>query len=181
MCALYGHLRYFKSKQKYLQYGPCFQTIFSLLMTMDIWKDNIHVKFSYFIKNGFFTGFQCGFLPDEKLFDESPLIDVTGIFLDISMKFEKVWHEALVCKLKSHGISGNLLKLIENYLIDRKQRVVLNDKTSSWKRVLSGIPRGSVLEPLLLLIYINDVPNDIKSICKIFADYTSWFPKCEDF
>ena len=75
------------------------------------------------------------------------------------MKFEKVWHKGLVCKLKSHGISGNLLKLIENYLIDRKQRVVLNDKTSSWKRVLSGIPRGSVLEPLLLLIYINDVPN----------------------
>ena len=97
------------------------------------------------------------------------------------MKFEKVWHEALVCKLKSHGISGNLLKLIENYLIDRKQRVVLNDKTSSWKKVLSGIPRGSVLEPLLLLIYINDVPNDIKSICKILADYTSWFPRCEDF
>ena len=83
--------------------------------------------------------------------------------------------------MKSYGISGNLLKLIENYLTDRKQRMVLNGQTSSWERVLSGVPQGSVLGTLLFLIYIKDLPDSIQSICKIFADDTSLFSKCHDF
>ena len=90
--------------------------------------------FEYFIENELFTVCQSGFLPGDsctsqllgiiheiqKSFDENPPIDVRGIFLDISKAFDKVWHKGLIYKLKSYGISGNLLKLIENYSTDCK-------------------------------------------------------------
>ena len=69
---------------------------------------------------------------------------------------------------------------MENYLTGRQQRVVLNGQNSSWKNILTGIPQGSVLGPLLFLIYINDLPNGIESICKIFADDTSLFSEVKD-
>ena len=69
---------------------------------------------------------------------------------------------------------------MENYLTGRQQRVVLNGQNSSWKNILAGVPQGSVLGPLLFLIYINDLPNGIESICKIFADDTSLFSKVKD-
>ena len=69
---------------------------------------------------------------------------------------------------------------MENYLTGRQQRVILNGQTSSWRNILAGIPKGSVLGPLLFFIYINDLPNEIKSICKIFADDTSLFSKVKD-
>ena len=78
------------------------------------------------------------------------------------------------------GISGELLNLLENYLSDRYQRVVLNGQTSSWTPVLAGVPQGSILGPLLFLIYINDLPNDLKSNAKLFADDTSLFTVVND-
>ena len=102
------------------------------------------------------------------------------IFLDIFKAFDKVWHAGLIFKLKIYGIGGDLLKLLINYLKDRKQRVVLNGQTSSWKNILAGVPQGSVLGPILFLIYINDLPDGIKSIYKIFADDTSLFSKVKD-
>ena len=64
---------------------------------------------------------------------------------------------------------------MQDYLRSQQQRVVLNGQTSSWENVLAGVPQGSVLGPLLFLIYIDDIPEGIKSICKIFADDTSLF------
>ena len=98
-------------------------------------------------------------------------------FLDISKAFDKVWRKGLTFKLKSYGVEGSLLKLMKNYLTGRQQRVALNGQTSSWKNILAGVPLGSVLGALLFLIYINDLPNGIESICKIFADNTSLFSK----
>ena len=77
----------------------------------------------------------------------------------------------LLSKLNSYGIRGNALRWITAFLRDRKQRVVLNGFKSSWTNVLSGVPQGSVLGPLLFLVYINDLPDCIEnSSVKIFAD-----------
>ena len=100
-----------------------------------------------------------------------------GVFLDISKAFDKVWHDSLTFKLKAYGIEGELLSLLENYLQNLEQRVVLNGQTSAWRKIYSGVPQGSVLGPLSFLIYINDLPDGLTSICKIFADDTSLFSK----
>ena len=74
-----------------------------------------------------------------------------------------------------HGINDKLLKLMQDYLRSRQQPVVLNAQTSSWEKVLVGVPQGSVLGPVLVLIYINHILEGIRSIFKIFADDTSLF------
>ena len=72
------------------------------------------------------------------------------------------------------------MRLLEKYLDNQKHRVILDGQCSSWKIILSGVPQGSVLVPLLFLIYINDLPNGLDPICKIFADDTSIFLKVFD-
>ena len=98
----------------------------------------------------------------------------------MSKAFDKVWHSGLLFKLKQNGIGGSLLKMLEVYLSERKQRVVLNGQESSWKPLSSGVPQGSVLGPLLFLIYINDLTQNISSTMKLFADDSSLFIKVND-
>ena len=97
------------------------------------------------------------------------------MFLDISKAFDKVWHDGLVFKLKTYGITGPLLVLIESYLSSRQQRVILNGKSSDWSLIIAGVLQGSVLGPLFFLIYINDLVDDVSSEAKLFADDTSLF------
>ena len=92
------------------------------------------------------------------------------IYTDFSKAFDSVPHKRLILKLKAYGIRGNLLKWISNFLSDRKQRVVLGSQKSSWKQVTSGIPQGSVLGPILFTIFINDMPDIVESMMKLFAD-----------
>ena len=87
-------------------------------------------------------------------FDYNPSVDIRGIFLDILKAFDKVCHDGLIFKLQMYGIDGKLLKLFKSYVKDRQQRALLNGQTSSWKNVLAGVLQGSVLGPLLFLIYI---------------------------
>ena len=80
-------------------------------------------------------------------FDCNPPLEVRLVFLDMSKTFDKVWHEGLFYKLKS--ISGELYDLLENYLSGRLQMVILNGQTSSLRPILTGVPEGSILGPLL--------------------------------
>ena len=113
-------------------------------------------------------------------FDCNPSLEVRGVFLDLSKAFDKVWHDGLIYKLKSLGISGSLLKLIQNYLDNRFQRVLLNGQTSEWKPVKAGVPQGSILGPLFFLVYINDICSNLSTNVKLFADDTSFFSTVND-
>ena len=113
-------------------------------------------------------------------FDQSPNLEVRANFLDISKAFDKVWHEGLIFKLQNIGISGNLLSLLKSFLNNRFQRVVLNGQCSNWSSVLPGVPQGSILGPLLFLIYLNDLPEGLESSAKLFADDTSLFSTIYD-
>ena len=101
--------------------------------------------FNFFLQNKLFTPCQSSFIPGDSCvsqilsitdeiyqsFDCHPPIDIRGTFFGISKAFDKVWHKGLIFKLKTYGIDAKLLKLLENYLTDRQQRVVLNGQTSS--------------------------------------------------
>ena len=150
--------------------------------------------FKFLDDNNLLSSNQSGFRPSDSCeyqllsvvhdiyasFDCCPSLEVRGVFLDISKAFDRVWHEGLIYKLQSLGISGLPLKCIESFLSNRSQRVLLNGQSSSWSPVLAGVPQGSVLGPLLFLVYINDLSKNLSSTAKLFADDTSIFSVVHD-
>ena len=93
-----------------------------------------------------------------------------GCFLDISAAFDKVWHNGLLAKLEQVGITGILLQLFKSYLLDRKQCTVVDGVKSSLISITAGVPQGSRLGPLLFIIYINDIVDNLESEILVFAD-----------
>ena len=83
-----------------------------------------------------------------KGFDANLSLDICRIFLDISKVFDRVWHEALIFKLRSYAISDSLLRLFNNALSEKLQRMVLKGQASEWRKVLAGVPQGSDSGPL---------------------------------
>jgi hypothetical protein len=98
--------------------------------------------------------------------------EVRVVFCDISKVFDRVWHKGLLHKLESIGIRGSLLSWVKKYLSERKQRVVINNSTSSWRDIHAGVPQGSIVVSLLFIVFINDILTDINSTIKLFADDT---------
>ena len=127
-------------------------------------KNDSTINQLLYICHEIFSSFNC-----------NPPSEARSIFLDISKAFDKVWHAGLVFKMKRNGIQGKLLRLLSDFLDDRQQRALLNGKSSEWLHVEAGVPQGSVLGPLLFLLYINDITVDIKSNIRIFADDVSLF------
>ena len=102
--------------------------------------------------------------------DQGEMVDV--VFLDFAKAFDKLPHQRLLLKVASLDIGGKLFDWISSWLLNRTQRVCINGIVSVWKLVLSGIPQGSVLGPLLSLMFINDLDLNIHNVLLKFADDT---------
>ena len=103
-------------------------------------------------------------------FDERVQTDI--VYLDFAKAFDTVPHNRLIHKLQQAGIRGKLLYWIRGFLSGRKQRVILRNGRSNWLNVTSGVPQGSILGPLLFILYVNDIPDSISTTVKMFADDT---------
>jgi hypothetical protein len=141
--------------------------------------------FSFLSENNILSSSQSGFIPGDSTVNQLLTIydnlcsafdnglTTQAVFLDITKAFDRVWHRGLLFKLESVGIIGPMLDWCRDYLSNRKQAVVIRGEKSEFKSILSGVPQGSVLGPLLFLIYINDIVENIESDIKLFADDTS--------
>ena len=110
-----------------------------------------------------------------KMLDEKSPIDV--IYLDFKKAFDSVPHERLLAKLKAYGINGQIQNWIRDFLSGRIQKVKIGESKSEIAQVKSGIPQGSILGPVLFTIFINDLPDSVEGLCKIFADDTKIYNK----
>ena len=142
--------------------------------------------FDYFQRNFLISIWQSRFIPGHstvthlvEMYDTfcravSEGKEIRVVFCDVSRAFDRVWHRGLLLKLEKCGITGSLLAWLVDYLRDRYQRVVLNGQLSTWMMIMAGVPQGSVLGPLLFLIYINDITHVIRHCqIRLFADDTS--------
>ena len=138
----------------------------------------------YFLDNNLVSPKQSGFRPGDSCINQllsitpdiftsfDKALEVRGVFLDISKAFDKVWHAGLTHKWDKRQVI--------DFLKNRQQRVVLNGQLSSWTMVNAQVSQGSILRPLLILIYINDLANGLQSNAKLFADDTSLSSTVQD-
>ena len=148
--------------------------------------------FNYVNLHQLLTPLQSGFIPKDSTTNQLIHLyhtfceavddgkEVSVVFCDISKAFDRVWHKGFLHKLENIGCTGKLLEWFKSYLCERKQRVVLKGQASNWTDVEAGVPQGSVLGPLLFLIFINDIVKDINSSIRLFADDTSLYKIVEN-
>ena len=95
------------------------------------------------------------------------------VFPDAAKAFDKVWHNGLLFKLAQLGVSADLVQWFQSYLTGRHQWVVINGTASNILYLEAGVPQGSILAPLLFLVYTNDITSNIESDINLFAGDTS--------
>jgi hypothetical protein len=105
--------------------------------------------------------------------------EVDAVYLDLSKAFDTVPHMRLLQKIEALGVQGEGLAWIRDFLIGRKQRVSVNGVLSEWSSVKSGVPQGSVLGPILFVMFINDLPKAVTNLCQMFADDTKIYSKID--
>ena len=101
------------------------------------------------------------------------------MYLDFAKAFDTVPHTRLLRKLHNIGIRGAVHAWISSFLSNRRQRVILRNGTSKWARVTSGVPQGSILGPVLFLLYVNDLPDTVTATAKMFADDTKVYRRIQ--
>ena len=143
--------------------------------------------YNYYRDNGILSPLQSGFIPADATTNQLTFLyntfcqaldsgkEVCVVFCDASKAFDRVWHNGLLCKLRAAGVSGSLLSWFSSYLSERRQRVIIPGTQSDWKHIHGGVPQGSILGPLLFLLYISDIVKNIGSNIRLFADDTSLF------
>ena len=101
--------------------------------------------------------------------------NVFAVFYDLSKAFDRVWHRGLLAKMEHLGVTGKALNWVAGYLQDRRQKVQLEEASSSWQSIPAGVPQGSILGPLFFLIYTHDLPDAVEAgvECDQFADDTA--------
>ena len=116
--------------------------------------------------------------PYRKIYYANPWLDIYDVILIISKAFDRVWHEAIIFKFWSYGISDFLFCLFDNFLSERLQRVVLNCQSFEFRKVLARVPQGWILGLLLILNFMNDIRDNLEYNVKIFTDKTYLFALC---
>ena len=171
-----------------------YRPISSLPLLNKIFEKLLHKRLTFFLESyGIFTDKQYGFRKNINTNDAvNNLLDsiykamddndfLGAVFIDLSKAFDTVPHNLLLQKLEHYGIRGNALNLLESYLSNRKQFVSIEGIKSSMQDIKIGVPQGSVLGPLLFLLYINDLPNSVNNVNSIlFADDTTMFARDND-
>ena len=166
----------------------------SLLCTLSkcFEKAIFHHLFNYLQQHKIINQWQSGFTPGDSTTNQLVSMyhtfaealdqkkDVRLVFCDVTAAFDRVWHKGLIYKMYNIGVHGNLLLWFEDYLSNRHQRVVYNGVSSHWCKINAGVPQGSVLGPLLFLIFINDLPDIVESSVRLFADDTTLFVIADD-
>ena len=106
-----------------------------------------------------------------KVFDANSSLEVRGVFLDLLKAFDRVWHKGVICKLERLNMWNGLW--IYAFIQDKHQRIVFNGQFLNFSYIEAGIPQGSILGPLLFLVYANDLAEGLFSVSKPFADDSS--------
>ena len=173
-------------RKKAKNYRPVSLTSITCKVLESILRDQV---MDHLTKNDLLSDQQFGFIKGRsaviqllKVLDEwSQTIDqgesIDCVYMDFQKAFDTVPHGRLITKLKGYKIHENTLNWIKNFLTDRKQQVKIGSSTSEWSDVLSGIPQGSVIGPLLFIVYINDLPENIDNPTFMFADDTKLYTK----
>ena len=135
-------------------------------------------------QHGFLSGRSCITQLLDCLSDWTQFLEngsaVDAIYLDFAKAFDCVPHQRLLKKLEGYGVREHFLGWIKDFLENRRQRVVINGEASDWRPVTSGIPQGSVLGPILFICYVNDMPEAVQGMIKIFADDTKIYSEVDN-